>query len=919
MTLKIYYWNCCSGLLRKIDFIKDLLISNNVDIFFIGEAELRSESHLGCLSVEGYELVCSNTFNSRKKARLICYKRVDLKILDIGNLLDDMICIDSGGMLIVGLYRGFKCFPNETETSNFKRMLDTLGKLCFSKRVFLIGDFNIDLGKPQPRFLDELHEWCDSHRMVITDSGVTRARWVGDNLQESKLDFVISNCDRFRLEKEHSTLSDHYILKLNCVNYRNVIREKVKITTRNWNFDRERARALLRDFLISSPIMSSESVEEVDYWIRASLIRLSNSVAKPRIITARNSNEVVTVKIIKLRNWKNRLQKKYSKEKNALNWVNLVRASRILRKEVKRVRNKKIQNNLHKGTKEFWQEVNKMRGLKSNKINSMIVEDVECSNESQIADRFIEFFTGKVDVLIGDYSPDKIPFDNIDNIEPFCEKDIEQAFTKLSNKKSAGMDSISGFFLKIFVKELSPYLVHLFNLITVKGLIPNLWKIAKIVPVHKKGDTKSFCNYRPVSNLVSVAKVFELCILERMLRVDEDVLFGSFQHGFRKSHSTTTAVAELINIITSLKEEGNLVAVYSADLTAAFDVLRKETLVPMLRRKGFPLYLIRVIYEYLSDRMGFVQVGEGISCVRDIKTGCIQGSIIGPVLFNMYTSDLDQIIAPHRVLSYADDSYVIIANKDRDILINQVQEVLKKHMDWLNLIGMVCNSSKTELIVFGTEDIRIEVDGGEFRSKNYIKILGLLVDSKLSWEQHIGSVVQKCKAQIFALRYIRTFLNVKDTCKVLRAHLVSVLTYGSPVWSHALSFSLRSKIRSVYYLALRTILRDFELTMNRGRLLELTDCENLDTILFLRSSMFVFKIIKSLCPTNLAGEILSRTYINERHPGVLNFFDQSKSRFGKKCITNIIKTYSDNWNFEWLNLTPFSFKKQLKQQFQPVS
>jgi len=83
--------------------------------------------------------------------------------------------------------------------------------------------------------------------------------------------------------------------------------------------------------------------------------------------------------------------------------------------------------------------------------------------------------------------------------------------------------------------------------------------------------------------------------------------------------------------------------------------------------------------------------------------------------------------------------------------------------------------------------------------------------------------------------------------------------------------------------------------------------------------MFVFKIIKSLCPTNLAGEILSRTYINERHPGVLNFFDHSKSRFGKKCITNIIKTYSDNWNFEWLNLTPFSFKKQLKQQFQPVS
>lgn len=547
----------------------------------------------------------------------------------------------------------------------------------------------------------------------------------------------------------------------------------------------------------------------------------------------------------------------------------------------------------------------------------MIIENEECENESRIADHFINFFTSKVDVLIGDYSPDLISFDNIPDFELFSVNEVTSAFSKLSNKKSAGMDAISGFFLKIFVTQLVPYLVHLFNLIAVKGQIPNLWKVAKIIPVHKKGDTKTFGNYRPVSNLLSVAKVFELCLLERMLRLDEDALFGSFQHGFRRGHSTTTAVVDLINEITTQREDGKLVAVYSADLTAAFDVLRKEILIPILIKKGFPLYLTRVIYEYLSDRQGYVQVGEGISCVRDIKTGCIQGSIIGPILFNIYTSDLEQIISPHRVISYPDDSYVVVAEKDHETLISNLTMTINKHREWLNLIGMVCNSSKTELIAFGAEEVEIVVEDGEFRSKEYIKILGLLVDSKLSWESHIDSVIQKCKSQIFALRYVRTFLNVKETCKVLKAHLVSVLTYGSPVWSHALSYGLRSRVRSVYYLALRTVLRDFDFTMNRGRLLEMTDCDNLDTIFFYRSSMFIFKVIKSLNPTNLAGEILSRTYINERHLGTLTFFDHSKSRFGKKCITNVIKNYSDKWNFDWLDLSPFSFKKQLKQQFHP--
>jgi len=108
------------------------------------------------------------------------------------------------------------------------------------------------------------------------------------------------------------------------------------------------------------------------------------------------------------------------------------------------------------------------------------------------------------------------------------------------------------------------------------------------------------------------------------------------------------------------------------------------------------------------------------------------------------------------------------------------------HTNWLKSFGMICNSSKTELITFGGQYVKVEVDNVEINSIRCVKILGILIHDRLSWEDHICTVIRKCKSHIFALRYIRTFLNVNDTFRILRAHLVTVLTYGSPVWSHAL-------------------------------------------------------------------------------------------------------------------------------------
>lgn len=367
------------------------------------------------------------------------------------------------------------------------------------------------------------------------------------------------------------------MIKISLPNFKRVEKVRKEIEFVNWKFDEVRANEFLQSSLLSKPLMF-EKVVETNYQIMASMLETLNKFVKRRTLIIRNSDQVTLPLIQKLKNKKNRLQKVWSKNRNALNWVNFIRASREMKKEVKRVKNNLIKGRLNKGPKEFWMQINQMMGKENNILDKIIENGEEIRDKRLIADKFVEFFTSKVNNLLGDYVPSVIPKFPSDTI-PFSEEEVDKAFQRLSNKKSSGMDNISGYFLKLMKPTLLPYLVRLFNLIMKEGTIPSTWKIAKISPVYKKGSKTEIGNYRPVSNLNAISKLFELCLLIRMELLDFDFLMGNFQHGFRKGHSTDTAVLDLIENITPEVENKKLVCVYSADLTAAFDLLRKEILI----------------------------------------------------------------------------------------------------------------------------------------------------------------------------------------------------------------------------------------------------------------------------------------------------------------------------------------------------
>jgi len=392
-----------------------------------------------------------------------------------------------------------------------------------------------------------------------------------------------------------------------------------------------------------------------------------------------------------------------------------------------------------------------------------------------------------------------------------------------------------------------------------------------------------------------------------------DGLVSVSQHGFRKNHSTDTAICELISTVVTSLESKNVVGIYSADLTAAFDLLRKEILVETLIKREVPGYLIKIIHNYLSGRTGYVQIEESRSCDRDILTGCVQGSILGPVLFNIYMSELEDVVAPCKLISYADDSYIVIEAENKEILKNLTTLTMTRHFEWLRSKGMLCNMSKTKLLIIGSENMTVRVGNDMIESKPSMKVLGVHLDNNLRWDCHVEKLVTKCRSFTFTLRYIRRYLNNEEMSRVIKAHIISRIAYASPSWSNFLRYNLKNKIKSVFFHILRVAQRDFNFVLNRASLLSRMNMESIETIFFKRTSVFIFNTIFHMAPTSTFLRLISKSYQNERMPNRLVFFDTSSARVSKICISNVAHTIVARWNFDWLNKTPSSFKMILKE------
>ena len=288
------------------------------------------------------------------------------------------------------------------------------------------------------------------------------------------------------------------------------------------------------------------------------------------------------------------------------------------------------------------------------------------------------------------------------------EENIDKIIRNLKLHTSTGIDKISSAFIKSFSYILSKPLTYLINLSLTNGVFPDSLKIAKVLPIFKGNnlDINSLNNYRPISVLPILSKIFERAVYNQIYDyfTSNNLLYIS-QYGFRRNHSTELAVTEFVDNVFKFLDNGiNPIAIFM-DLSKAFDTINHPTILYKLRHYGISDNELNWFQSYLSNRKQLVCLDDYTSSLSTITTGVPQGSILGPLLFLIYVNDLSSSSTNTKCIMYADDTSLLIPYKlnscctiatQTDFINNELKYVY----DWLCANKLSLNTNKTKYMIF---------------------------------------------------------------------------------------------------------------------------------------------------------------------------------------------------------------------------
>ena len=430
---------------------------------------------------------------------------------------------------------------------------------------------------------------------------------------------------------------------------------------------------------------------------------------------------------------------------------------------------------------------------------------------------------------------------------------------ELKNTTCAGSDEIPKCVLKQCASILCYPLSILFNQSLSSGCFPNLWKESFIIPIHKAGNKSDISNYRGISALNIIPKLFEKIVTDQITQ-QITTLISPAQHGFLKGKSTATNLLTLASDINHGFVKGAQTDVIYTDFSKAFDCVNHELLLLKLDMIGLPSYLINWLRSYLTDRSQRVKFNNTVSNPITVTSGVPQGSHIGPILFLIYINDLTSVIKSSKILMFADDVklYNSFNSQNGSVLL---QNDLNSISIWCTENLMNMNIKKCKHMTFNRgSKIQTEyfIDSTRLEIVDSFKDLGVIMDPKLRFNIHINNMINKGASMLgFIKRWAKDF-NDPYTTKLLFTSLVRpILEYASVVWNPQYETYV-TKIESIQKQFLLFALRNFywDTSINlpsyssRLKLINLPSLQSRRTVL---SVTFLHKLIY--------GDVVSETLL----------------------------------------------------------
>lgn len=808
------FLNVCS-LRRKLDEVASFLSAHGIHLLGIAETWLTPDIADSELSIPHYRLFrrdrvaqngggvaiyCHETIHARCRIDLNC----DLEML--------WVDIQSHGHRTL-LGTGYR--PPDRPSAywdDFQAHLEFVQQGSHDRTV-LLGDFNIDYGDPTSASARPLHNvltMCNLQNHVSSPTRVT-------SHSATTIDLFLTDCGiSGPCRTIHLDISDHFAV-LACLSQQDSRHAthrrstaKLKPSRQLHRIDWDNFRADVSTKLQLFPV--SGTVDEMAAVLNDSILSTLDSHA-PLVLQRKRDRRPcpwLTAELVTAVRKRKRLHRLLMKDIKNENLRAEHRSARShARKLDRRLRNEYFSAQCNTSDqRKLWKVLNTVTGrTRSTQAPQSSLSDLSKTFGEVVHD------PNRPSILTSPSGP--LIEDGLHSFTAVSPEEIERCLMSVDPNKATGSDSIPGLILKQCAGILTPCLSHLINISLRSGVVPRHFKISHVSPLFKGGDPSSPKNYRPVSLLPIMSRILEYVVKQQLTAyLNAESLLPASQFAYRKSHSTEDAVTLAVNRWLIAQSERKYTAVVFVDMSKAFDRVQHERLISELFSLGISGPVLQWFTSYLSDRFQQVRVEGNLSELVPCSRGVPQGSVLGPLLFVLYTRSLHSAIpSPVFHQEFADDIMLDCSNSDPKIVTSALTTGVTSLAAWLEEIGLILNSKKTQVLFIrprGGNAVASSVFCGtdKLETTATAKYLGVVLDCDLTWQAHVDHLASKTARTIGQLwRHGRSLtLRARRTWYI--SMIQSQLCYASNSFYPGLSAQLLNRLLKMSKAGLRAVFQE---------------------------------------------------------------------------------------------------------------